>query len=370
MPSSTIMRAIAAVPSMWAIASAALAGGLDTSEAEARFAARWFADDSAWNTPIAADAPTLEGSRGFLDAFLDSGARININREIWTPIVLYADETVPRCDLMWDRWRLADLPLHPLLARGAEFFASRKDTDASFCIYSTVNKSFYNLFAARVAENRGRRILRVGAGALFPVDGTGWWNNAAGPWSGRSSGASYCAGLIRFAEYESGKIEHALAMAWPSILVRSPRLPNAYVFPAKTSDGTGRAPLKAVPMGARLQLDPKLTDADLLKLGVDAHDLPVAHALQRYGSYLVDSSSVMAIYAESVFGHPDAPTMKGAGGFPQELLSHARFVAPGPPGRLDSRQSVGQPTLAANAPLPGKVCTFDPEIPEQKAQTD
>ncbi len=57
---------------------------------DAAFTGRWFASDSPWNTPIPEDAADLPGSRGFIDAFLASGTTININREIWTPIVLYA----------------------------------------------------------------------------------------------------------------------------------------------------------------------------------------------------------------------------------------------------------------------------------------
>jgi hypothetical protein len=249
--------------------------------------------------------------------------------------------------------------LHPSLAKGVDFFASRKDTDASFCIYSSEKKGFFNLFNARIEEANGRRELRVSAGALFPSDGVGWWNNAAGPWSGRSSGASYCGGLVRQQEYASGKIEHALAMGWPSRLVRSPRMPGAFVPPARTSDGTGRSAFTAVPMGARLQLDPRLTDAQLMDLGVDRNDLPIAHALQRYGSYVVDSSSAMAIYAESAFADPDAPTRKSGRGFPLDILAHARFVAPAPPGRLDARANVGQPALAANVTAPKRQCTID-----------
>jgi hypothetical protein len=325
------------------------------------FTDRWFASDSPWNAPIPEDVVDLPGSRGFIDAFIASGATININREIWTPIVLYADGSVPACDMTWDRWRLADVPLHSSLASGAEFFASRKDTDASFCIYSTSKKGFYNLFNSQIKNINGRRELKVGAAALFPSDGVGWWNNAAGPWSGRASGASYCGGLVRQSEFGSGKIDHALAMGWPSRLVRNGRMPGAFVFPARTSDGTGRSAVNSVPMGARLQLDPQLTDTELTDLGIDPNDLPIAHAMQRYGSYVVDSSSAMAIYAESTFNNPQSATSKSRRGFPLEILQHARFVGPPTEGRLDDRSTVGQPSLSANATEPARPCSLDPQ---------
>ncbi len=52
--------------------------------------------------------------------------------------------------MTWDRWRLNDVPMHPALEKGAEFFAGRKDTDASFCIYSPSKQGFYNIFNSRI----------------------------------------------------------------------------------------------------------------------------------------------------------------------------------------------------------------------------
>jgi hypothetical protein len=50
--------------------------------------------------------------------------------------------------------------------------------------------------------------------------------------------------------------------------------------------------------GARLQLNPALTDTQLLALGLSPTGLIIAHALQKYGMYIVDDSGSSKIYME------------------------------------------------------------------------
>lgn len=317
----------------------------DEAGGEAAFTGRWFSPDSPWNKLIPPNAETLKGSDGFLSAFLAGGHGININTETWTPAVFYAKAHLPRCTVSESGWLLEGLPLHPDFSSALEFFAGKGDTDASFCIYSEAQSAFYNLFNARAQMVDGKRRLLVGAVGLFSLRGSGWWDNTLGPWTGRASGASYCGGVVRIAEYSNGEIDHALSMAWPTRLVRASTMPEAFVFPARTTDGRGRNAKSAVPMGARLQLDPALMEDELLKLGVATPDLPIARALQRYGSYVVDSSdSVMAIYVESDRGR-EAPTARSRGTLPTELLKHSRFVKGPNVSPLESRLTAGQPVF-------------------------
>jgi hypothetical protein len=106
---------------------------------------------------------------------------------------------------------------------------------------------------------------------------------------GRGGGTPYYAGLIVPAEIAQGHIDHALAWAY-----KSPS--SAFRYPATKSDGSGSA---GAPEGARLQLDPGLTDADLHALGCDGTCLIVAHALQIYGAFLIDNSGSTKLYAEN-----------------------------------------------------------------------
>jgi hypothetical protein len=131
----------------------------------------------------------------------------------------------------------------------------------------------------------------------------------------RGPGMPYSAGLIRPCEILQGHIDHAIAFAF-----RSPS--SSWVYPATKSDGGNfgdafpevAGVTKRLPEGARLQLDPILTDGDLGILK-DRHGNPcstidaggvwkqttcliIAHALQRYGMIVADHSGRAKIYAE------------------------------------------------------------------------
>jgi hypothetical protein len=102
------------------------------------------------------------------------------------------------------------------------------------------------------------------------------------PFFPRGAGVPYLAGLVRPCEIERGRIDHALAFAFDS--------PSAeYVYPATKSDGKGTGPA-ALPEGARLQLDPDLTRAEIRAWGCTGACLTIARALQEYGMYVIDNS--------------------------------------------------------------------------------
>jgi hypothetical protein len=105
----------------------------------------------------------------------------------------------------------------------------------------------------------------------------------------RGLGGPYLAGLIRPCEIAQGHIDHALAFAYDN---PSP----AFVYPAVKSDGIGSG--AALPEGARLQLDPKLSDAQIRAWGCIGSCLLIAHALQQYGMIVVDRSDHPKIYVE------------------------------------------------------------------------
>lgn len=104
----------------------------------------------------------------------------------------------------------------------------------------------------------------------------------------RGAGVTYLAGLVRPYEVARGRIDHALAFAFGgSSAIDHPR--NTWVFPAAKSDGKSTDP-RSLPEGARLQLDPGVTDAELRALGCSEAALTIAHAMQEYGMYVVDNS--------------------------------------------------------------------------------
>lgn len=110
------------------------------------------------------------------------------------------------------------------------------------------------------------------------------------PFGSRGAGVPYLAGLVRPCEVERGRIDHALAFAYsfPS---------SEHVYPATKSDGAS-APGESLPEGTRLQLDPKISDADLKKRGCDRACLTIAAALRRYGMYVIDNSGSSKVILE------------------------------------------------------------------------
>ncbi len=106
----------------------------------------------------------------------------------------------------------------------------------------------------------------------------------------RGAGIPYLAGLIFPEELRAGEIRHALALGinYPSPL---------HVHPATKSDGRSYEPW-SLPMGSHLQLDPKYTEADFTRWGLDASGKVIARALQRYGMILVDGSGHPKLYGE------------------------------------------------------------------------
>lgn len=60
----------------------------------------------------------------------------------------------------------------------------------------------------------------------------------------------------------------------------------------------------AIPEGARLQLDPSLTEEDFDRMGLDRAGKIIARALQEYGTILVDDSGSFKIYLEDLINNP------------------------------------------------------------------
>jgi hypothetical protein len=105
---------------------------------------------------------------------------------------------------------------------------------------------------------------------------------AGNPFGSRGAGVPYLAGLVRPCEIDRGRIDHALAFGfdWPT---------GAHVYPATKSDGAS-TDSQGLPEGTRLQLDPRLDDGAIRGLGCDGACLVIAHALQRYGMYVIDNA--------------------------------------------------------------------------------
>ncbi|MGI9659886.1 MAG: hypothetical protein ACR2OD_13330, partial [Gaiellaceae bacterium] len=110
------------------------------------------------------------------------------------------------------------------------------------------------------------------------------------PFWARGAGIPYLAGLMRPCEIEQGFIEHAIAFAYDS-----PR--DVFVSPAAKSDGASSS-VDALPEGARLQLDPNITELEIRSWECTGPCFIVARALQEYGMIVVDNSGRSKLYFE------------------------------------------------------------------------
>ena len=111
-----------------------------------------------------------------------------------------------------------------------------------------------------------------------------------GSFANRGSGVPYLAGLIRPCEITAGRIDHALAFAYDF-----PR--GDFIAPATKSDGDSTDP-RDLPEGARLQLNPALTPAQIRGWGCTGACFTIARALQDYGMYVIDNSGRPKLIAE------------------------------------------------------------------------
>ena len=109
----------------------------------------------------------------------------------------------------------------------------------------------------------------------------------------RACGYPLVAGLIRAEAVRAGRIDHALAIAYPHIRA------GLYTPPASTAQtriGDQAIKTRGIPCGGRIQLDPTL---NLDSLGLSAGAKVVARALQEYGAFVGDFSGGISLYADN-----------------------------------------------------------------------
>lgn len=263
--------------------------------------ANWrpFSAESAWNTKIPPDAKT-DPESDILIADLAATNPLYIAITDWSVPVYYIE-----------RSKATSEPVYQLYSgvhgRGFEL-GSRipiGDTNGDFTpekgsgFISIVDTSMNIAWEMKQASRGADGLYFAGFGTITNLSGTG----ASVPWmkaenyhaaaSPRASGAPLIAGLIRVNEIKSGRIDHALAFAYPR-----PRT-DAFVYPASTAlesrDGRPFNRL-GLPMGARIQLDPAF---DVENAGLSSAAKIIARALQEYGAILVDDAGGTVLFAES-----------------------------------------------------------------------
>ena len=128
---------------------------------------------------------------------------------------------------------------------------------------------------------------------------SGSWPGAKTWWGATATALPLIGGLIRIGELESGRIEHALAIAIPDS-------GSSFVWPAQRSDGRDHS-AGAIPEGTTFRLP---ASVNVGSLGLPQAAQAIALAAQKYGIVVRDSSSDVTLYAED-------PSPYGTNPYPQ-----------------------------------------------------
>ncbi|MCW2988503.1 MAG: hypothetical protein JWM24_1441 [Solirubrobacterales bacterium] len=148
------------------------------------------------------------------------------------------------------------------------------------------------------------------------------WAGAKPWWGSSASSISIAGGLITLKDLAHGSIDHALALAAPTVRE------GVYASPAMRTDGRSTSPL-ALPEGAHLRLDPSL---NLEALHLPPPTLMLARAAQRYGIFLRDRSKIIHFFAQDPSSLAVNPYLGESGYF--EGRTPAQLLASFPWGHL------------------------------------
>ena len=306
---------------------------------------RLWASDSPINTPIPAGVAVL---LGYGQGPLNGLPGVGFNGGGWGVAVFRDTSGARRTVTNPDGWKLDNVPAPAQFDEYVNAMAALGDTERHAVIFD--GDRAHNIYGGNPA------LTTAGALGELRAAGSGFWDNNVGPWLGRASGFCSAAGAVLKSELDAGVVDHALAVGWPK-----DRIGSAAVAPATTSDGSAGS--GGIPMGSRLQLDPTLTDAQILALGISAYYLPVAKAMQKYGAYVCDSTDWMTIYAESWndAGKVSWPAGFGGSSGATGLVPHLRVVAGAAAPVYDDRNVFGQPHQGTTPPsvIPKYVADFE-----------
>ncbi len=293
-----------------------------------RGAWRPFSDDSPWNTRIPQD-PEIDPRSDELVEDMAVSSRWNflgINIKSFSIPVYWIDSAATpkyevRCRSITGEGFDKPVPI-------PEGAAPDPKSDAHMCIVDKALGMEWGMWDTHKQADGG---WMCGVGAVADLKGTGVRSphHRARPWQkahgARAAGFPLIAGLITVEEMKFGRIDHALALAYPHCRSRY------YIPPASTAQGTTNEalPTRGVPMGGLLQLDPSM---DVGKLGLSKSGRIIARALQEYGMIVCDYSGAINLYAE---GSEEAQkewdkgllrTYEISGVFDQDMLRRFRVL--------------------------------------------
>ncbi len=206
----------------------------------------------------------------------------------WTVTVFYADENTPHYDVkltaLWaPKKKMLKVPI-------PNWAIPDPEDDGEMAIIDLSTGYEYDFWQAK-KENGQWRASWVNR---ISIDSDGIYEQG---YSARGCGFALLAGLVWPDELKAGRIEHALVFSYDFTKK------DTIVWPATETDGDTVSD-KAIPEGARVQLDPGL-DLDLL--GLEPWEKTIAKALQEYGMFLCDDGGGLEIEAINVLSYQANP---------------------------------------------------------------
>ena len=244
--------------------------------------APYYARGSFWNTPISADAavdPNSSAIIAYAIAPYASGAVLS-NDNAWGMGFAYADANSKTYTIACTKYCSSGTFVFPV-PKGA-----KPSTGSDHHLAVIHGNQELDMWEAAYDAATDR--WSAGGGAVAEI--TGWGANCP---PGRhcvgavAAGFAMLGGSIRPEEIAQGHIDHALALLTPATK-------SGYIAcPATNTDGNSNN-ANAIPEGARIQLDPAF---DVDQQPWPAWEKTIAHALQTYGAYVVDTGGAMGLYA-------------------------------------------------------------------------
>ena len=252
-----------------------------------------FSLDSIWNTSIELNAPIDPESDAMIERLIlehEQGANMDLSVDEWSVTVFFAYEDTPRMNVeliqYWWSYYLAikDAPMP------SEVVPDPED-DGHLAIIDLSDGYVYEFWQA---EKRADGTWTASWGNRIALSSNGIYPTGN---SSRGSGFASLAGMIWPEEFAQGKIEHALVVSIPSTKKGGP------VPPATESDGRSSY-WGAIPIGARIQLNPAL---DLDGYDLTSYERTICECLQEYGAFVGDTSGSIEFEAINPLSYTHDP---------------------------------------------------------------
>jgi hypothetical protein len=248
-----------------------------------------------WNTPIGANPVYDRYSAQMVDLMKTgtTAGKIYSDTAQYSYPVYWADATTPRYNVPCSQYKCTvvlngvvtrvEMMINVPIPDGAK---QSSGNDAQMIIIDTetgIEYGFYHM----VLQADGS--WKADNGYQYSV----YYPGTQPGFGSRGAGVPYYAGMVRPWEIRAGEINHAIAFVYQFTAA------TKCVYPAAQTDGTTTNPY-AIPEGARIQLNPALTDDDFDRWGLGRAGKIVARAMQQYGLLLIDTGGSPKIIAENL----------------------------------------------------------------------